>query len=314
MSPGGEDEGQPGGGVGHGLVALVFVQLFFGLFPLFGKWSMLEFAPTVVGGWRIVVGALALSAVAFANHGRRALPSLRDLLALQGLAILGVVLNMVLFLEGLERSTAVNAGLVIATIPVFTFVVAVVLRQERFEPVRGAGTLLAFTGVALLFFQRGPEFTSRTLTGNALMAVNAFCYSLYMVLTRPLLRRYPPVVVIAWVFLLSTWTIPLFAGSGTWVPEDVGTRAWLSLAYVVVFPTVLAYLLNTFALSVVSASTAALFIFLQPLIVLATGVAFLEERITPITWVAIVTTLGGLWLVVGRRGRTWVAGAPPARP
>jgi drug/metabolite transporter (DMT)-like permease len=297
----------------QGRVALLFVQLFFGLFPLFGKWAMTEFTPRAVAGWRISAGALALMAVAGFVHRRRALPRRGDLLRLQVCALLGVVLNMVLFLEGLQRSTAVNAGLIVATIPVFTLVVAVAVRQEPFELGRGAGILLAFVGVSLIFLQRGPDFTSDTLWGNTLMVVNAGCYSVFLVTVRPLTGRYPPLVVIAWVFALSAWTVPLFVWGEQVVPPQVSSRGWLSLAYVLLFPTVLAYLLNTFALSKVRASTTAVFIFLQPLIVVATGVLVLGEALLPITVAAGVTTLAGVWLVVRRRAPSRVASRGIAR-
>ncbi len=73
---------------------------------------------------------------------------------------------------------------------------------------------------------------------------NAFSYSMYRVIAKPLAMRYPPLVLIAWVFALSTWTVPFFARDASFVPPPADCDAWLSLAYVLVFPTMLAYLLN----------------------------------------------------------------------
>jgi drug/metabolite transporter (DMT)-like permease len=297
----------------QGKLALVFVQLFFGLFPLFGKLAMTDFAPLAVAAWRILFGAVALLAIALALHGTRALPRPADLARLQVCALLGVVINMVLFLEGLERSTAVNAGLLVATIPVFTFSIAVGVGQERFDLARGTGIALAFAGVALLFLQRGPDFTSETLLGNGMMVVNAFCYSIFLVVSRPLLARYPPLVVIAWVFVLSTWSVPIFARGSEFLPADVSLKGWLSLGYVLIFPTVLAYLLNTFALSKVSASTTAVFIFLQPLIAGTSGVLVLGEKLLPITMLSAATILAGVWLVARRRTSARIASTDIAR-
>ncbi len=295
----------------QGKLALLFVQLFFGLFPVFGKLAMREFSPLSVAGWCILVGSAALLACALWMHGREAIPRAADLPRLFACSILGVALNMVLFLEGLQRSTAINSGLVIATIPVFTFAIAVAVRQERFERVRGAGILLAFVGIVILLSARGPEFTARTRLGNALMAINSLSYSVFLVAVRPLLRRYPPLVVIAWVFVLSAWTVPLFAGDEDWMPAGASAQGWLSLAYVLVFPTVLAYLLNTYALSKVPASTTAVFIFLQILIVVASSVLALGETLPPATLLAAATTLAGMWLVI--RPRSPVAPPDPGR-
>lgn len=285
----------------RGKLALLFVQLFFGLFPLFGKLAMAGFAPLSVAAWRVLVGAAALALAAAIAHRRAVLVPLGDLLRLQVCAWLGVVLNMVLFLEGLQRSTAVNAGLLVATIPVFTFAIAIALGQERFERRRAGGILLAFAGVALLFLQRGPDFTRDTLIGNALMVVNALCYSIFLVISRPLLGRHPPLVVIAWVFVLSVWCVPLFLRDDALVPSQASAGAWASLGFVLVFPTFFSYLLNTYALSKVSASTTAVFIFLQPIIAATSGVLVLGERLLPITLVSAATILAGVWLVARRR-------------
>ena len=297
----------------RGTVALVFVQLFFGLFPLFGKWATLEFSPRAVAAWRIVVGALALLVIAGLVYGKRSLPRLADLGRLQVCSLLGVALNMVIYLEGLQRSTAVHAGLIVTTVPVFTFAVAVLARQEQFEAARGAGILLACVGVVLILLQKGPHFSAETRTGDLLMVVNAACYSVFLVAVRPLLRRYPPLVVIAWVFALSLWTVPIFAARESWAPESVSTRGWLSLVYVIVFATLLTYLLNTFALSKVSASTTAAFIFLQPLIAVASGVLVLGETLTGTTIAAGLVTLVGVWLVARRPQATRLAASEAAQ-
>jgi len=284
----------------RGTVALVFVQLFFGLFPVFGKLATREFSPRAVAAWRIVVGALALLAIAGLVHGRRSIPRRADLARLQICSLLGVALNMVIYLEGLQRSTAVHAGLIVTTVPVFTFAVAILARQEQFDAARGTGIALAFLGVALILLQKGPHFSAETRTGDLLMAVNAACYSVFLVAVRPLLRSYPPLVVIAWVFALSLWTVPIFAAREHFAPEGVSVRGWMSLGYVIVFATLLTYLLNTFALSKVSASTTAAFIFLQPLIAVVSGVLVLGESLTATTIAAGLFTLVGVWLVARR--------------
>jgi len=289
----------------EGYGALLVVQLFFGLFPVFGKWAMAAFSPRAVAGWRICVGAVCLGLVAFLLHGREAVPRRGSWGRFLGCALLGVVLNMVLFLEGLERSTAVNAGLIVQVIPVFTFAIAVVLRREPFVASRGLGILVAFAGALWLALARGPELSGQHVLGNLLIVVNCFCYSLYLVLARPLLAQHPPLVVVAWVFILSVWAVPLLAAGESWWPPRADTRAWASLGYAVLFPTVLAYLLNAFALARVSSSTTAVFIFLQAFITGAAAIVLLHETLAPRTVVCAALIFLGVWLVLRR---------PVARP
>jgi drug/metabolite transporter (DMT)-like permease len=280
-------------------MALLFVQLCFGVFPLLAKWAFASFQPAVLAGWRILFAALVLSILAWCRHRRRAWVGWPDLWRLQGLALLGVVLNQVCYLEGLQRSTAVHAGLIMVLIPVFTFVIAVGLRQEVFALLRGAGIAVAAAGALCLTLQKG---TAVVLTGDLLMLFNSLCYSFYLVLSRPLVQRHPPLVVIAWVFLLSAWTVPLLAHGAPFVPVGVGARAWLALGAILVFPTVIAYLLNLWALRHVRASTTAAYIYMQPLITVGLGVALLGESLSLASLGAAVLIFVGLGLVLARPG------------
>lgn len=289
---------------GQGFAALIAVQLFFGLFPLFGKVALGPggFAPRAVCAWRIAFGAAVMLGIAFAIHGRQAWPPRRDWGRLVLCSILGVVANMWLFLEGLSRSTATNTALLLPLIPVFTAVAAIVLREERFERVRALGMTVAFAGASLVLFQRGPQLSSEHLLGNLLVVANEICYAFYLVLARRLVATRPPIAVTAWVFALSAWAVPLLLlGDSEAVPASAGSAMWLSIAYIVVFPTVLAYLFNVFALSRVSSSTAATFIFLQPLITVTGGMVLLDEPLPDHALLATILTFGGVWIVTRRR-------------
>lgn len=285
----------------RGLVALVVVQFCFGLFPLFGKMTMESFDPRAVAGWRMLFGALILGGYAFVRLGRKAIPSWPDLLRLQVCAFLGISVNQVLYLEGLQKAPTVNAALVMCLIPVLTLVVAILFRQEKFEGRRVCGTLVAFVGLAYLIFQRGFSLDDDYLQGNLLMCANALSYSIYLVYSRPLSRRYPAYVMIGWVFILSTWQIPLFMGAAPFVPEGVTTASWQGLAFVLLFPTSLAYFLNVFALARVRASTTALFIFFQPILAAIAALIFLDELVTQATIISALIIFSGIWLVSSKR-------------
>jgi len=263
---------------------------------------MQSFAPRAVAGWRITVGAAVLLLIAFAKHGRAAWPAARDLLRLQVCALLGIALNQVLYLEGLQRAPSVNAALVMVLIPVLVFVLSVALGRERLVPSRALGTALAAGGTVVLLLRRGVDLGPEYLTGNLLMIANACSYSLYLVLAKPLAMRYPSLVLTAWVFALSLWTVPLFAAQQAWAPAAASGVAWLSLVYVLVFATILAYLLNAFALARVSASTTAIFICMQPAIAAVAGHFGLGEVLDGSFALASALIIGGLWVVLRRPG------------
>ncbi len=284
---------------------LIAVQFCFGVFPLLGKVAMTDgFAPTAVLAWRLLAGASVLLLVALRMHGRRAIPAPKDLAAILGLSLLGITLNQWLFLEGLHRSTSVNAGLIMTFIPVATLLVAMLVGQERPTGRHLAGIGLSVAGVIWLFLGREASLGGDTATGDALMLANCFSYSVYLVLAKPVLRRQPQIVVIAWMFVFGAAIAPWFALDVAWMPAGATTIQWWALAGVLLLPTVLAYVGNIVVLSRTEASTTAVYVMMQPFIAATLGITLLGERPEPAILPTAVLVIAGLWLVTtgGRAG------------
>lgn len=288
-----------------GHLALLAVQVLFGVFPVFGRVAMdpeRGFQPFAVAAGRIGFGALAFGVLALALHGRRALPARSQLRGLLGLSLLGIVANQGLFLVGLARSSAMDAGVLVCLIPVFTYGVAVLTRQEAGEARRLLGVALALGGTVPLLLARGATLSADHALGNGLIALNCLCYAVYLVRSKPLVAEHPPLVVGFWVYLAAVPFLPLFlALGGLPEPGQIQRDALVSLAFVLVFPTVVTYLLNLFALTRVRASTTAFYIYLQPLLAALGGAWWLGEELHgALVPAAAGIVLGGL-LVLRRR-------------
>jgi drug/metabolite transporter (DMT)-like permease len=121
------------------------------------------------------------------------------------------------------------------------------------------------------------------------------------VLARPILQRRPALVVVAWVFFFGAVAVAPLALGETWVPRGVGVGPWLALAWILVFPTVIAYLLNLWALARVEATTVAIFVCLQPLLTAVLAWAMLGERLEPASAAMGALVLAGVWCVAGGR-------------
>lgn len=284
----------------HG--GLLFVQFCFGFFPLFGKIALGGFAPGALAAWRLLGGGAILFALAAFFHGRALLPPRRLVPRMLLCGSLGIAFNQICFLEGLKRVPSINAALVLASIPVLTFFFAILLRYETVAYRRLAGVAVAAAGIAILVFEQDAKLGGDAFAGNLLLLGSASSYSLYLVLSRPVMRVLPPLVATAWVFALSAWTVPLVLRDGALLP-GAKPAEWLALAWILAFPTVLAYLLNLFAMVRVPSSVIAFYVFLQPIITAAAGIAFLGERPTRGLLIAAPCVFAGMLLVLPRLRR-----------
>lgn len=287
----------------RGHLALVAVQVCYGLLPYFVLRATPTFHPLAIVVWRIGFGAVVLTGLAAWRHPGRLLPARGDVPRILLCGLLGVILNQGLAVSGIARTTSVNAGLLMPLIPVFAFGLAILARQETFVPVRFLGLLCALVGALLLLFARkgAPDLAARHLTGNLMIATNCLSFAGFLVLSRSLVRRFPAIVVTAWVYLVGLAATPLLAHGVDLVPVAATAEIWGSLAYILVFPTLTAYVLNAYALKRVGASTTAIYVLLQPVIAGLVGAAFLHERIDRHHAVSAAFLFVGIWLVARPR-------------
>lgn len=272
-------------------LVLLIVQLSFGTLAVESKLAMgpaHAVSPYALAMARIAGGAVFFIALALSQRSKLKLGSVRDVLLLAVFSLLGIVLNQVFFLEGLKVTSPVSAILLIATIPVFSAIIAVATRRDRLT-VRGAmGIGIAFFGILVLTHFAMPR------RGDALVLANSFCYSIYIVFSKGVLERYGATTVMAWVF---GWALVLFApiGGAAMVQEapswPLSTMALV--LFIVLVPTVVAYWGNAWALARARPTLVTIYIYVQPLVVTVLAYVQLGQRVD--AWAAVA----GLFILLG---------------
>jgi drug/metabolite transporter (DMT)-like permease len=287
--------------------ALLAAQTGFALFPIFGKLALATMPPLVLAALRVTAAALLLEGARRLTVSKSLARADRKAVLLYG--VLGVSLNQVLFILGLSLTTVINTTILMATIPVFTLAVAVLLGREAMSARAGIGLLLAGAGALLLLDVHRFDWHSRAIQGNLLLLANALSYSFYLVLSRPILARYSVLTIVSHVFLYGAIPILLFTAPAVaaFAPASVTPLSWVSLGVVVVFCTVMPYAANSWALARTHASRVAFYVFVQPLIASTLAVAVLRESLTARTAGAGLLILAGLAVSL-------VRGRLPARP
>jgi drug/metabolite transporter (DMT)-like permease len=96
--------------------------------------------------------------------------------------------------------------------------------------------------------------------------------------------------------------VPYFASGEHLLPASGNAGAWWALAYIVAFPTVIAYLLNMFALARVRASTTAVYVYAQPLVAVVASRMVFGERMSGAMLLAAIGLFVGVWMVARQVG------------
>ena len=192
----------------------------------------------------------------------------KDLLLLLVCGFFGVATNQLLFFHGLNLTSPIDASIIITAIPVMVVIFSAILLKEKITTNKITGITIGAIGAILLIWYGKSEIGTSSSLGNIFVLVNACSYALYLVLVKPLMKKYNPITVITWVFIFGfLFVFPV--GIKDVLSTDFSTftlNTYLTIAFVIVGTTFLAYLLNIYALTKVSPSVNSSYIYLQPVV------------------------------------------------
>ncbi|GAB4238041.1 MAG: EamA family transporter [Deltaproteobacteria bacterium] len=295
---GSDREGRPKGRVYAGLV---LTMVFWGSAFATSKMLVLEVAPEVAAVLRFGFGSLLMLAILF-RRSAKPVPERRSWGRLAAVALVGVTGFNTLFFRGLSLAPASDAGMIIPTMsPVFTAAAGMLFLGEGARFHRIAGLLVSLAGSVLFFWAviAHPAGQAGRAWGDAALLCAAGCWAAASILSRPLSVRIGAMPAAAWTIFLGSLVLLLFSSPKlATVPwASLTGRFWIVLAWVVIFPTVIAYILWMEGIRTLGSGPATTFMFLAPVFALAIAAALLGERPTLLQGGGGALMLLGVWLV-----------------
>ena len=299
---------KPSAALLHALIALMVIV--WALNFVVGKIALRQIPPLVLPGVRIGIAAIFFIPIYWWDRrGHTHRPFRRaDLPQLIVVALCGITFNQFFFIAGLYRTSVGHMAVFFAMTPVIVLLLAVIIGQEKLTFPKLAGMLIAMTGVLLveLSSQRGSRIA--TPLGDLFAFLGNLAFSIYTVAGKHVASRYGsiPVNTLAYAIGAATLLPISWAARGSFHAAEISAAAWLSLLYMVIFGSVVAYLIYYYALMHIPASRVAAFTYAEPVLAAILGFLLLGE---PVTWALGV---GGAMVLAG----VWIAerpGRPPGR-
>jgi drug/metabolite transporter (DMT)-like permease len=302
LAPSVKPELQSGRGRMH--LLMLFVVVCWASNIIAGKLALTRFSALALAQLR-VLGAAAIFTVAFlaTRRVRRLQLSRRKCLWLVAMAASGIALNQLTFIGGMALSTAAHTGLIVALGPVMVLLIAVAMRMEILTLSKTVGMVIAFAGVGILTVDKAGQGSSHW-TGDVILLVSTLVFAIFTILVKQIADKFDALTLNTLIFAAGALMMLPFCAHAVVVTNwtSVTFEAWWGVGFIVIFGSVISYLLFARVMTELPASRAAAFNYLQPVIASGLGVWLLSERLTLKVVIGGALILAGVYLTEWERG------------
>jgi len=224
----------------------------------------------------------------------------KDLFKMALCSVFGVAVNQISFFSGLNLTTPISASIINTTIPVMILILSHFILKEMITGIKVLGIMLGAIGALMIIVSAGVgDIRLNALLGNFMILTGATSWSIYLVLVKPLMRKYNSLTTMKWMFFFGFIMIFPFSIStvASTTFSKIPFEIWMSILFVVFFNTGFAYYLINYSLKTVSPNVNAIYIYLQPLIASIVAIILGKDKLTVIDLIAAVLIMAGVYFV-----------------
>jgi drug/metabolite transporter (DMT)-like permease len=249
--------------------------------------------PTLLNTVRWAISTIILVGLLIVK-GKK-LPILSKWKELSILGFTGIFAFSTLTYLALGSISASQAGMISAGIPIAILLFTPYILKEKIYGKEWLGAVISIVGVIVLFQGKtGISSSQGSLIGNSAVVLSCLMWGIYTVLGKRFGKDMDPLTMTAGASFYGT----IFSAISCIGTVDVSTIhmtpiAWICLAYVSTFASVIAFLAWNVGVKIVGASKAAPYINMLPVWTIVLGIIILNEQISWVSWIGGVITIGG---------------------
>lgn len=290
------------------LTCIILAVIFWGLSFISTKIVLTEMPPASIAFFRQIIAAVTLfiwtlTARDFVK------PTLKEFLAMAVAGFFGIVLYFNFENFGLQYTTAANASMISAAVPVFTYFAEAVFFKLKITWKAFFCLLLSVIGVYFIISNRGRlDFLAAGFRGNLMMIGAMICWVIYVILNRRFTQKFSSIHLI---LLQSTASVMMFipfivSEIPRWKP--ITPIAFFNLLYLGIFCSAFSFFCYVYGVKRLGATTAAAFLNLIPVVTTAAGVLILREKLVLFQISGMVLVIVSLYILNFRTGNSTGAG------
>ncbi len=267
---------------------MVLTVVFWGLSIISTKVVLAQIPPVSIAFFRYSIATATLIPLALLTHSLPKI-TLKDLGTLIITSMFGIVLYFLFENNALAYTTASNASMLVAAMPLFAIIIEALFFRQRISWKMAVCILISIVGVYLVVTVDGRlDFSSSRFYGNLLMMGSMICWVVYTFLNKNLDGKYSGMTVITYqslasIFLFMPFVLPEIK---RW-PEfgSISPFILANLVFLGVVCSALEYLFYIYAVKRLGATVSTTFLNLIPVVTVVSGTLLLQEKLL---WIEVL--------------------------
>lgn len=280
-------------------VGIGVTLLSWSIVPLFQKKLLETLSPLDLTFSRFFFTAVFLTAFVVVTR----LPEVKRLVREEPVLVIlsticGPLAAMLLFNFGITTVNVSIAAFLLALEPVFTYLLAIMVKIERWYVRRFFSVLVAFIGVCLIVFSGETKLDGSYALGILLLVLSPLVWAINTIITKKLVEAYSPISLVSTNFLVSSLILmPFLSSDYLSTMVSLGADEWGALLFCIFPGTVFGFIVWYWCLRFVSPTAISISFYFIPVLTATGGIMFLNEPFSVQMIAGIAVTLYGLYLV-----------------
>lgn len=285
------------------ILALLLTSIIWGVAGPVIKLTLPFLPPFTFIFFRLIIASFIFLPLFLREHKKHPIDE-RDFPHLFLVGLFGITLNLGLLFLGLEKTSAIEGGLIGATTPVLLLLAGWWFLKEKVNRKEKIGTVLALLGTLVIVFEpiyRGEvldhTFSLTRTTGNVLVLLGNLAWVAYTILSKEISKKYSALTVTFISIIVGLVTFLPLSLVEVFVFQKIPVFNQISVAgllYMSILSLGAAYFLFEWGLRKLEACETGVFAYLQPVFTFPAAYLILGELIPSLLWPAIIITALGV--------------------
>lgn len=283
-------------------------QILWGLNPAITKIVFTAgLTPLFIYDCRMIGAALLFWIASFFTKRERVEPS--DMLHIFFASMLGIILNLGMFLYGVQLTSPVNASIISTISPILTMLLAGLFLHEPITKKKSGGVIIGGLGAILLITNSAhASGISGNIIGDILCILAQTCYSCYLVFYKGLTTKYSPMTLMKWMFTFSALSSLPFTYSefANFNFGNIPDLAIYGICFIVIGPTFISYLLLPIGQKNLRPTIISSYNYIQPVVSTIVAISWGLDNFNLLKIASILLIFIGVFMVSRSKSRVQI--------